>query len=85
MEYGKLESRLGKVSKLFVSGKAGYNIRKANWEHQNRVLLRTELGSLNPGTVERLFRKEKRASLGKMTIRQHAEWGRRKETRKVVL
>ena len=85
MGYGKLESRLGKVSKLFVSGKAGYSIRKANWEHQIRVLLRTELGNLNPGTVERLLRKEKITNLGKLTIRQHAEWGRRKETREVVL
>ena len=49
------------------------------------MLVRKDLGSLNSGTVGRSFSKEKVASLGKLTVRQHADWGGRKETREVVL
>ena len=42
-----MESRLRKVSNLFVSRKAECKIRKAAWEHQIRMLVRKDLGSLN--------------------------------------
>ena len=80
-----MESRLRKVSSLFASRKAGCKIRKAAWEHQIRMLVTKDLGSLNSGTVGRSFSKEKVANLGKLTVRQHADWGGRKETREVVL
>ena len=60
-------------------------IRKAAWEHQIKMLVRKDLESLNSGTVGRSFSKEQVANLGKLTVRQHAYWGRRKETREVVL